>query len=506
MKFYRSLIVAISLLTLSPVSHAVPAIGVNKFDLFSQYVGTASGCAGEAPCRRVTRAMAKKSLDDAKDAGVRFVRVSMSGPTIGYSDHRNSLALWRSDPDRFWRMVDEMMDDLDSRSIQIVPVLMWGGKKFPVMVGESVGDLLKNEESKSWKLLSAFVTDFITRYRDRPTVLFYELTNEFNGAAELDHDKRCAKPKHKRLCEVKENFTTDEMIAFTKRFASLIRKLDDTRKISSGFTVPRGAAEHLRAQPEWSKGGPDWTPDTREQFIKNLIDIHDGVDIISIHLYGGDRNKRFGAGSVPELLEVAKEAADKVGKPLFVGEFGEVDPTNAKPTTHTSRMIDKITELDIPYSAVWVWEFYQSKPHLTHNTRPSRLSLEPGYTDYLIGRIRAANRTGAAAAVESVRDNTPPRAVLTWPLECAVVKRGQTVYAVASDDSGKVDKVEFWLDDRMLGKDETQPYSMKISVSPGGESALLKARAYDVSGNMSEYETKITQPVTRKACLQAARD
>lgn len=500
-RHYPLPILLIALVVLWPIQgYSQSVIGVNKFDLFSQYVGTASGCNGGAACRRVTRAMARKSLDDAKDAGVPFMRVSMSGPTINDSDYRNSLALWRSDPERFWPMVDEMMDDLDSRGIQLVPVLNWGGLKFPVMAGESLGDLLKNDKSTSWKLLSAFVTDFITRYRNRPTVLFYELTNELNGAAELDHIKRCTRPKPKRLCEVKRNFTTDEMIAFTGRFARLIRKLDDTRMISSGFTIPRRAAEHLRVQPEWSKDGPDWTWDNREQFIKNLIDIHDAVDIISVHLYGGDRNKRFGADTVPELLEVVKEAADRAGKPMFVGEFGEVDPVRANPTTHTSRMIDKIIELGVPYSAVWVWEFYQNKPYLTHNTSPSRLSLEPGYTDYLISRIRQANGNVPIVANQSQEDRTPPRVVLTWPLECSVMKRGQSVYAVASDDSGKVDRVEFWLDDRFLAKDTTQPYTAIIADKVSVESKYLIVRAYDMSGNVAEYVTVIGLPGARNSC------
>ncbi len=491
-------------------------VGINKFDLFTQYTGTASGCNGTEACRRVTRAMARKALDDAKDAGVNFVRVSMSGRTAEGGDDNDadvpksgtdSLALWRTDPTRFWQQVDVMMDDLDARGMHIVPVLMWGGQKFPLMAGETIGDLLNDPNSRSWGLLSSFVTDFVTRYRKRPTVLFYELTNEFNNSVDLDHERRCAKSR-KRFCGVMVNFTTDEMVAFTKRFAALIRSLDDTRLISSGFTIPRGSAGHLRARPEWSIGGPDWSPDNREQFAKNLKDIHAGVDIISIHLYGGDRNERFGSGDVVDLLAEAKRVADEVGKPLFVGEFGEVDPMSAGPGTHTARMIDKIVELRVPYSAVWVWEFYQNKPYATHDTKPSKLSLEPGYTDYLIGRIRQAN-TGSSGAKLQTKDSRPPRVVLTWPLDCSELSSGQSIHAVASDDSGVVDRVEFWLDDLKLGDDATIPYSHGFAaqnVSAGEH--RLSARAFDASGNRSEFVTKVlfaSGSKQRKDCLVAVR-
>ncbi|MBU0620482.1 MAG: cellulase family glycosylhydrolase [Gammaproteobacteria bacterium] len=264
------------------------SIGVNKFDLFIQYTGTASGGDGSVPYRRVTRAMAKKALDDAKDAGIKFVRVSMSGRTSTKpGDGRDSLDLWRTDPETFWRQVDEMMDDLDARGIQIVPVLMWGTGKFPLMTGEPLGEILRNPQSKSWELLTRFVTDFVSRYRMRNTILFYELTNELNNYADLNLEKRCN--KYKEVCEEGDSFTANDMITYTWRFANLVRSLDTTRLISSGFSIPRGSAEHLRKRPEWSTKKTDWRPDSREQFAKNLEEIHAGVDIISIHLYGGKK-------------------------------------------------------------------------------------------------------------------------------------------------------------------------------------------------------------------------
>lgn len=463
-------------------------VGINKFDLFMQYTGTASGGNGSLAYRRVTRAMAQKALDDAKDAGVKYVRVFMGGRTsLNPGDGKDSLDRWRNDPETFWSQVDEMMDDLDARGIQLVPVLVSGSSKFQVMTEEPLGEMFRNPESRSWKLLSRYVTEFVTRYRKRPTVLFYELTNELNNFAELDLMRHCKKIKQK--CDERDRFTTDSMIAYTQRLADLIRSLDGSRKISSGFSIPRGSAEHLRERPQWSPSGADWRLDTREQFAKNLKDIHAAVDIISIHLYSGKNNWRFGSTDAVGLLVEAKRVADEVGKPLFVGEFGDPNPGDADERSHAVRMMNKIAELRIPYSAVWVWELYQKNTYATHDSKPSAHSLEPGYTDYLIGRLRDVN---GAPTQTKAKDTQPPRVVLTWPLECSMVKKGQSIHAVASDDSGAVEKVEFLVDGEVMAVDVSLPY--QADFLPKNFKAgirRLTARAYDFAGNVAEFSSNV---------------
>lgn len=467
------------------------SVGLNNFDLLSQYLGTASGGNGTAAYSRVTRAMARKALDDARDAGVRLMRVPMGGRPATKIGGRDSLDLWRSNPEVFWRLVDQMMDDLDARDIRLVPVLMFSAKQFAAMSGETVGDLLRDSKSKSWGMLSFYVSDFVTRYRNRPTILFYELTNEFNNGMDLDNVHRCAKPKLKPLCEVSANYSTDEMIVFIKRFVDLIRNLDNSRHISSGFSIPRSSAEHLRGRPEWSGGGPDWTLDTRDQFVKNLKDIHAHVDIVSIHLYGGDNNKRFGSSDAVDLLVEAKRVADSIGKPLFVGEFGDPNPTKAGADSHVARMISKMTELRVSYSAVWVWEFYQNKTYLTHDNRNTVFSLEPGYTNFLIDYIREAN--GAQNKRESkLKDTSPPRVVLTWPLECMMLNKTVDLHAVASDDSGAVQKVKFLVDGEVFAVDDSLPYQATFSsMDEKAGIRRLTARAYDFAGNVAEFSSNM---------------
>lgn len=471
------------------VSQNPVTIGVNKYDLFAQYNGTASGGDGGTAYRRVTRAMAKKSLDDAMDAGVRYMRVSMSGRTSAVpGDGRDSVELWRKNPEAFWRQVDEMMDDLDAHDMQIVPVLAWGSGKFPWMVGEPLGEMFRNPDSASWRLLARFVTEFVNRYRHRRTVLFYELTNELNNYADLDWVRRCRK---KDTCTEGDRFTTQDMIDYTRRLANLIHGLDSERMVSSGFSIPRGSAEHLRANPEWMTSRTDWRPDSREQFAKNLKDIHAGVDIISIHLYGGKGNRRFGSDDVLDLLVEAKRVADEAEKPLYVGEFGDSDPGHANEHSYAIRMMDKLIELGVPYSTIWVWEFYQNKTYATHDNRHTAYSLEPGYTDRLIGRLKTVNRRNAMG--DTIKPDTqPPRVVLTWPLECAVVSKPMDIFAVASDESGHVKSVQFLLDGKMFAEDDSPPFRGRFS--PAGQGAgkhRLTARALDNAGNTADFNSAV---------------
>jgi hypothetical protein len=256
--------------------------------------------------------------------------------------------------------------------------------------------------------------------------------------------------------------------------------------ISSGFSIPRGSAEHLRASRRRNER-PDWTPDTRGQFRKNLKEIHAAVDILSIHLYPGKQNRRFGSSSEMEVLAEARLASEEAGKPLFVGEFGESDTTAANADTFTAQMMKKIVELNIPYSAVWAWEFYQHKLYKA-DRRDRAYNLEPGYTDFLIGRIREANLGSVNAAGRNSITNKPPRVVLTWPLECSILRASVDLYAVASDDSGSIVKVQFLVDGQVLGEDSKPPYQATLNSSSLADGPhRLSAKAFDASGMTAEF-------------------
>jgi hypothetical protein len=472
-----------------------PSIGANKFDLFMQYLGTASGGDGSDRYRRVTQAMAKKAIADANDIGLRYFRISASGYAPSAFGKRGDLDMWSKNRAAYWALFDQMMDDLQRIGMRIVPVFVWNASQIPAMTGESVAQMLRNPESKSYRLLVEYVREFAQRYRAHPALYFYELTNELNLSADLDQIKRCRTQRFSELCGPKANFSTEDVIRFSTRFAEVIRSIDRTHHISSGFSVPRSAAQHLRRQPEWSQKGPDWKPDSLEELQKYLADVHKGVDIISVHLYSAKEGLRFGAkeGEEGRLLEAVKQAADRIGKPLFVGEFGEPDPRKAKEGSFTFRILDKLVDLRVPYSAIWAWEFYQRTPHTAYDNQDDGFNLEPGFTDLILAKLVDANRKlGNRAVSKAEPDKVPPRVVLTWPLDCAPVKGRQDIHAVASDNNGAVQRVEFWLGEKKLETDTRPAYQGTLNADgiKRGEYDL-KAKAYDVAGNHAEFSSRI---------------
>ena len=476
-------------------SSPTSSVGLNKFDLTNQYTGRASGGDGSPAYRKVTQAMGRKAIADARDANVAYLRVAAPGFAPSAFQRPGDLDLWVKAPAAYWQLIDNLMDDLEAASMQAVFTFIWNPAQFPAMAGETVHDLLTNPTSRSAQLAERYVREFVLRYKDRKTILFYELTNELNLGADLDLVGRCRREQVLPLCEPKGNYTTEEMTGFTRHLAERIRSLDPSRPISSGFTVPRPAAEHLRARPEWVTGKADFTLDTPAQLEKNLADIHAGLDMISVHLYPNESNRRFGATDLrgTGLLDVVWQAANKIGKPLFVGEFGDVDSMEGEANTYTVRMLDRIAELKVPYSALWVWEFYQKTPYTTRDNPHTAFSLEPGTTDALIDRIRRTNiRLGNSLPHRQQPDQVPPRVVLTWPLACATVPDTQTIFAVASDDSGSVERVEFWLDNVLIAADPAPPYeaTMEVGGFKKGDHALI-AKAFDQANNQAEYHSRV---------------
>jgi hypothetical protein len=404
--------------------------------------------------------------------------------------------------------MDQMMDELDARGIRLVPVLMWNVGQFPALSQQTVTDLVSDGSSPAWMLLERYVTEFVTRYRGRPTILFYELTNELNLMADLDNTGRCERERRGLSCDVWGNFSTDDMISFLRRFAILVKRLDKSHAVSSGFSVPRPNAEYLRRHPSWEQNKVAQGTDSRSQFKKNLQDIHAPVDIISVHLYDNPQNYRFGSSDVLDLLAAAKEAADEMGKPIFVGEFGEPSLEQTGPGGFVSRMLKKLPALGIPFASVWVWEFYQRKTYLTHDNPHTAFSLEPGQTDFLIERLAYAARGGQSQpAIKQGPDKVPPRVVLTWPLPCAILDANQELFAVASDDRGQVARLEFGIDGKTLFVDDKPPYAGRLDTAQlDAGSHILSATAFDGAENRTSWTSPVLirpLPKAKSECLRS---
>ena len=485
-----------------------PAVGLNKFDLFRQYLGVSSGADNSSAIyyQTLEQTMAKKAIIDAKNIGVTYFRVSATGFAPAAYNEPGDLDLYISNPAAYFTLFDRMLSDLNNNGIKIVPVFLWNATQFPSITGETLLTMLTNPNSKSYLLLQRYIADFISHYKDNPAIDFYELTNELNLLADLDVVSDCNNNNpYPKTCFPLSNFTTDQMITFTSRLAGYIKSLDPNHLISSGFSIPRLAAEHLRQQPGFSPQGPDFTLDSVAEFQKNLIDIHQGLDIVSIHFYnmpveslGIRDSERFGikGATNADLLEIVKGTTDTAGKLLYIGEFGDFEPfiREDRRSLFAQAVLAKIVELKIPFSSPWVWEYYQFATYLESNNANTIFSLEPGLTDVFIATIKNANKSlgNSVPPIESP-DVTPPQVIITWPLENAPLRRNQFVNAVASDNNGSIARVEFRVDGVLKATSVDPPFHFildptQLSIA----SHKITATAFDPTGNSSKYSTNVS--------------
>jgi hypothetical protein len=466
------------------------AIGANKFDLLLQFLDTSPPAGADAEgYRRVRRAMAEKAIGDARNAGLAFLRVAVTGYSpADFGQKANDLALWQQDPPRFWMAADRMFDALDAAGVRLVPTFVWNLSQFPSLAKDSVAAFIRDEHSANRQLLAQFIRDFIRRYKSRPTILFYELTNEMNLAADLD--------MHKRNCKaacVWEDFTTAEMTAFARDMVGLIKSLDAAHPISSGYSLGHTAASHLERRPEFTPGGPDWTADTAPDWARYLTEIHQPFDILSLHLYPKPDATLFGRtpGEQYRLVDDAAGIARAAGKPLFIGEFG--DPSGASP--FVAQVLDGIVRARVDYAAIWVWEFYQTTTY-----QAAKFNVEPGFSDDIIALLRQAE-TRLGQMPPQPDPATPPRVVLTWPLPCATVDRPLDLAAVASDGAKPAQRVEFLLDGQPIAAAATPPYTARLD--PAGQrprDATITARAISQAGIAAEFHSTVGLNQAGVAC------
>jgi hypothetical protein len=473
------LVTAISCLLAAPALAQIPAgslhgmLGANKPDLALQYVGTASSADGSAAARGVTVAMARKAIADARDVGFRYVRIMAAGygpvaPPPAGAAGQNDLALWQSNPGLYWSRLDAMFDDLDAAGIRLVPSFVWNPLQFPALVNETVTDLVVDPASASRALLNRYLTQFITRYRTRPTILFYELTNELNLQADLNLVGRCLAVLPAPNCAAQGNFTTAQMTVFAGQMVRRVKTLDPSRPVGSGYSLPRAGAWHLAAQPEFSRSGPDWTQDTRAQFHEVLARTGEPFDLWSVHLYPGDVRWGNPAGSEAATLARAAAAARSRGKRLYLGEFGDSTVSH-----YLTMMLQRLGNGTVAYASIWVWEFYQQSTWQSANlTSPPPMSLEPGFTDAIDALLMHA--AGGAGK------QMPPavRLVLTAPWPCATLAGPVDLYAVASATGPRpVGQVLFAVDGVPVGIATEVPFH--VAYTPAGEGRhVVSATAY----------------------------
>jgi hypothetical protein len=159
-------------------------------------------------------------------------------------------------------------------------------------------------------------------------------------------------------------------------------------------------------------------------------------------------------------------------------------------------MLDDLRGDLADFAAVWVWAFYQFRPNQSFNTEASRDSLEPGFTDPIIARLRALNGPPDQPRIDA------PRVVLTAPLPCAVLTKPIDVSIDASGGNlRRVDHVELLVDGKLIGHADRPPYTIMFDPQPYPAGPVtLRAQVVDARGQTAWFDSVEQIDTPASAC------
>ena len=226
--------------------------------------------------------------------------------------------------------------------------------------------------------MRTYIQQVVSRYVNSPAIWAWELGNEYSLAVDLPNAADNRPPVVPSLgtpaTRSAEDDLSSEMVrAATVAFATEIRKIDATRPITTGHSLPRASAQHQHTELSWGQ-------DSVEEFRANLTFMTpDPNDLVSIHVYPELKGKRFGAEglSYAQVLEEAFQASRAAGKGLFVGEFG-APPDNEAPWTPETAMAEglalfkAIEDSPVQLAAYWVFDFAWQESSMNVTTDNAR--------------------------------------------------------------------------------------------------------------------------------------
>lgn len=343
-------------------------VSVNKFDLFLRFLE-----GGEA------KEQAVQAIEEAAKHGFHIIRFAGVG---FYPSHMRHWANERV----YWGAFDALVQTAKAQEVRLIPVILWNIYLFADMAQECLQDMLTNPDSRSRQYLWLYTHQLVSRYREEPTVLFWELTNEMNLLADLEfqfpYGRSDLNPVHEGTSYMRlrrDHFTTEQMIPFLKEWAEFVKQTAPHHLIGSGFSAPRPAAQHLRR----ARGKGDWTEDSEAEMLVYLRDTHpDPIDLISIHFYRKHDNLRLGNRDADsaQVLGAFVRAAQQIGKPLYIGETGD-EYAERPHAPFLRQVLEQARRLDIPLTLVWNW----MSPGDPYDVSPQR-------TPQVVQMMREANR------------------------------------------------------------------------------------------------------------------
>ncbi|MDP6115299.1 MAG: cellulase family glycosylhydrolase [Planctomycetota bacterium] len=291
-------------------------ISFNKFDLLWQlYDQLAKGNAlNDTDPMVQAQDRALRNLHEMGFRSIRFFALPWGprGPE-SYADPEKRKLLYAA--------LDKAMELCDKHDIRVVWSLGAGtftdtklvpGKGW-VHREEQKRELISDPESRGRKLLYQYIDETVARYKNRKTILMWEISNEVTLSADIGNRDRVFKGQRMP--------TLKDVAGFFDDVARRIKAADPLRLVNSGGSHMRESQWNLYQRRVWDK-------DTFEEQFKciELLYGNSAVDVIDIHSYPNHKGGYTIMGKDgKEALLVHKgytEMAARLDKPLMIGELG----------------------------------------------------------------------------------------------------------------------------------------------------------------------------------------
>ncbi len=377
----------------------------DKFDLSTQLYTLLKNGKGDTQEYRDMVASQDQSLGELHALG--FDAIRFFGAPFAWESRE-----FYNDPEKrttvFYRALDTALDLCDKDHIQVVYDLGAGDftdKKY--VAGrmdygeEHLRDLVANSNSRSRQEMYRYLDDIVNRYKNRKTILMWEISNEMTLTADISPENR--------IFEGQRMPSLLEVARFYDDVAKRIKSNDPLRLVNNGGATLRTS--------QWNQyTNHNWNRDTVEEQGKALalLYAHSAVDVIDIHYGNNNKGSIYvvkGPNGEDARMNVRRymEAAASIGKPLMLGECA-LDEVAHDDSARSKKVYeetpDYIDSLWDPNAAKWVkilcdevvdagpqfvmwWDYGSDRPQ--ENKAPS-WNVKKGKTDAVLAIIVDANK------------------------------------------------------------------------------------------------------------------
>lgn len=205
--------------------------------------------------------------------------------------------------DKYLANLEHLAQLCDEAHILLIPSFYWNTASVPDYYKE-VPTAWGDKNSKTHAHMLSYATDIVNTLKDHKCVAMWEFGNEFSLAADIGMAGYTDIP-----ASVVETAYKD--------FAELVKSLDPhSRVVASGNSIMRNSQYHQMKYASWGT-------DSFEEYVEVCgIFNPDPMTGMSEHIYE-DARVFSDKGTVgrSEQISLAKEAAARLGKVYYVGEF-----------------------------------------------------------------------------------------------------------------------------------------------------------------------------------------